>query len=101
MLANYTKPLGIEDYAYLTGRSLSSFRRDFKSRFGVSPKQWLIDNRLEKAKEILQADGKATIIGVALQVGYENIPHFIKAFHRKFEITPKQFLIQQRKKVLI
>src|SRR5688572_3205133 len=49
MNANFAKLLSIEDYAYLTGRSLSSFRRDFIQQFGISPKQWLIDKRLEKA----------------------------------------------------
>jgi len=45
MDSNFSKPLAIEDYAYLTGRSISTFRRDFIEQFGISPKQWLIDKR--------------------------------------------------------
>lgn len=101
MNANYSKPLGIEDYAYLTGRSLSTFRRDFKTHFGgISPKQWLIDRRLEKAYKLL-SEGDTTITDVVFQIGYENIPHFIKAFHKRYNITPKQFLIKKRQEVLI
>ncbi|MEM8908925.1 MAG: helix-turn-helix transcriptional regulator, partial [Bacteroidota bacterium] len=38
---NFDKPLKIEDYAYLTGRSLSTFRRDFKSYYTITPQKWL------------------------------------------------------------
>ena len=102
MHANFSKPLSIEDYAYLTGRSISTFRRDFKAQFGgISPKQWLIEKRLDKAHELLSKNHISTISDVAYEIGYENIPHFIKAFNKKYGITPKQFLIKKRKEVLV
>ena len=55
MESSYHKPLKIEDFAYLTGRSVSTFHRDFKARFNSSPKQWLIDRRMEKASRLLAA----------------------------------------------
>lgn len=100
MLANYSKPLSIEDYAYLSGRSLSTFRRDFVNQFGVSPKQWLIEKRLDRAHELLSAN-HTSVSHVALEVGYENISHFIKAFHKRYAISPKQFLMQRRKAELV
>lgn len=101
MHANFSKPLSIEDYAYLTGRTLSTFRRDFKTQFGgISPKQWLIDRRLEKAYQLLEKNN-ATVADVVMETGYENIPHFIKAFHKKYGLPPKQFLIKRRKEVLV
>jgi AraC family transcriptional regulator, exoenzyme S synthesis regulatory protein ExsA len=100
MTANFAKPLSIEDYAYLTGRSLSTFRRDFIEQFGISPKQWLIEKRLEKARELLEKN-HATASLVALEVGYENFSHFVKAFHKKFGTSPKQFLMHARKAVLV
>jgi AraC family transcriptional regulator, exoenzyme S synthesis regulatory protein ExsA len=100
MNANFSKPLGIEDYAYLTGRSLSSFRRDFIAQFGISPKQWLIDKRLDKAIHLLSS-GHSNISQVAIETGYENISHFIKAFHKKYGIAPKQLIMQKRKAVLV
>ena len=95
MEENFTKPLDIEDYAYLTGRSISTFRRDFKSRYGISPKKWLIEKRLTQASELLQKSSES-IAEIAMQSGYENIPHFIKAFQKRFEISPKQYQIQHR-----
>lgn len=102
MQANFSKPLSINDYAYLTGRSVSTFRRDFKTQFGgISPKQWLIDKRLEKAHSLLGRHTDATVTDIALESGYEDIPHFIKAFHQKYGITPKQLLIENRRKVMV
>lgn len=100
MQVNYSKPLTVEDYAYLTGRSLSTFNRDFKRLFNISPKQWLMEQRLEKARSLL-AVNNTTVSDVAFESGYENISHFIKAFHKKFNISPKQFLIQKRNEVLV
>jgi AraC-like DNA-binding protein len=100
MNANFFKPLSIEDYAYLSGRSLSSFRRDFIDQFGISPKQWLIEKRLERAKVLLEKNS-TTVSQVALETGYENFSHFVKAFHKKFGIPPKQFLLRSRKEVLV
>jgi AraC-like DNA-binding protein len=100
MLANFGKPLNIEDYAYLTGRSVSTFNRDFKRLFTISPKQWLMEQRLEKAKSLL-AINNTSVSDVAFESGYENISHFIKAFHKKFDISPKQYLIQKRNEVLV
>jgi AraC-like DNA-binding protein len=100
MSANFSKPLTIEDYAYLTGRSLSSFRRDFIEQFGVSPKSWLIEKRLDKAKQLLTRN-HTSVSSVALETGYENISHFVKAFHKRYAISPKQFLLKKRKEVLV
>jgi AraC family transcriptional regulator, exoenzyme S synthesis regulatory protein ExsA len=100
MNANFSKPLGIEDYAYLTGRSLSTFRRDFIAQFGISPKQWLIEKRLDKAYELLSRN-HTTVSQVAMETGYENISHFVKAFHHRYGLPPKQFLMRKRKEVLV
>ena len=100
MAVNYDKPLGVEDYAYLTGRSISTFRRDFKRQFQISPKQWLIDHRLEKAYQLL-TNGESNVTQTAFQVGYENLSHFIKAFQKKYQISPKQLVLKTRKKLEI
>ena len=76
MEKNFDKPLKIEDYAYLTGRSLSTFRRDFKSFYEITPQKWLKEKRLEKAKSLLQ-DRSLSVTELAYEVGYENISYFI------------------------
>ena len=91
MEENYDKALTIEDYAYLTGRSESSFRRDFKARFGTTPRQWIIRRRLEKAERLL-TDTDWEVTQVAEAVGYDNVSHFISAFKKQYQRTPGQKL---------
>jgi AraC-like DNA-binding protein len=59
MEKNYDKPLKMEDYAYLTGRSLSTFRRDFKAYYDLTPRQWIKEKRLEKAVQLFQEKEKS------------------------------------------
>ncbi|MEO0333599.1 MAG: AraC family transcriptional regulator, partial [Bacteroidota bacterium] len=86
---HYDKPLSIADYAYLTGRSESTFRREFKIKFGTTPRQWIIQKRLEKANSLLQTTSK-DVTQVAMDVGYENVSHFISEYKKQYGYTPKQ-----------
>lgn len=95
MLENFDKSLSVEDYACLTGRSVSSFKRDFERQFNTSPKKWLIQKRLEKSQQLL-CSSYLTVQEIAYEVGYENVSHFIAAFGKHFGISPKQYLIQNR-----
>lgn len=81
--------LSISDLANLSGRSISTFTRDFKAIYNVPPKQWLQNKRLERAYEQL-TNTELTVTHVAADLGYENVSHFIKTFKEKYEITPKQ-----------
>ncbi len=100
MELHFDKPLDLEDYAYLTGRSVSTFQRDFKRRYGESPKKWLIQKRLKKAADLLRTSNKSVVLTMQ-EVGFENTSHFIKSFHKKFGISPKQYQIKHRNELRI
>lgn len=87
MEANFDKPLAIDDYAYLTGRSPATFRREFKLKFGNSPRKWIIQKRLNKAANLLKTSEKS-VREIASEVGYESSSHFIQAFRKAFGYTP-------------
>lgn len=89
---NFDKPLKVEDYAYLTGRSLSTFRRDFKAYYTITPQKWLKEKRLDKAIMIL-AQKEMSVTQLAYEVGYENISYFIKEFKLKVGQSPKQYIL--------
>ncbi|MTB50587.1 AraC family transcriptional regulator [Lewinella sp. W8] len=92
---NYQKPLKVEDYAYLTGRSPSSFRRDFREYFGTTPNKWLRKQRLRTAKMMLdQRDLSVTELSYA--VGYDNISYFIREFRKMTGLSPKQYMLHRR-----
>ncbi len=92
---NYTKPLGVEDYAYLTGRSVSSFRRDFREYFGTTPNKWLRQRRMEQAIAMLQT-GEISVTDLSYSVGYENISYFIREFRKVTGLSPKQYMLAQK-----
>ncbi|ESP90826.1 helix-turn-helix domain-containing protein [Pseudoalteromonas luteoviolacea] len=81
--------LSVADLAKLSGRSLSGFQRDFKHQFNEPPKQWLIKQRVEYAKSLVER-GCLSVSDIALEVGYTNISHFIKAYKNQYGETPKQ-----------
>ncbi|MEO0470786.1 MAG: AraC family transcriptional regulator [Bacteroidota bacterium] len=87
----FDKALTVEDYAFLSGRSVSSFRRDFKRHYAQSPKQWLKTKRLDKAKKLLTATTHS-VTEVSEAVGYENVSYFIRAFRQTYGQTPGQLL---------
>lgn len=97
---NFDKPLKVEDYAYLTGRSLSTFRRDFKAYYHLTPQKWLKEKRLEKAVSIL-AKKEISVTQLAYEVGYENISYFIKEFKAKVGQSPKQYILAQHRNNLL
>ena len=79
----------IQDFVMLSGRSPATFNRDFKRQFGETPLRWLIRARLDRAQELLTATD-LSVTQIALEVGYENTSHFIKAFRERFGQTPKK-----------
>ena len=91
---NFYKPLKVEDYAQLTGRSLSSFRRDFKQLFKTTPNKWIQNKRIDRAINTLNQQ-EVNITDLAHSVGYENVSYFIKAFKTRTGLSPKQYTLSQ------
>ncbi|MEH6633465.1 MAG: AraC family transcriptional regulator [Halopseudomonas aestusnigri] len=81
--------LTVTDLAKLSGRSLSSFNRDFRKDFNMPPQKWLKSKRLAYAQKIL-VEKNLSVTEAALEVGYENISHFIKSFKEQFGLTPRE-----------
>lgn len=91
MEENYASDLSIEEIAHYTGRSLATFKRDFKKISELTPEKWLIKKRLAKAYELLQT-GRRKVVEVYAEVGFRNPSHFSTAFKREFGIAPTAVL---------
>ena len=74
------------------------FSRLFKETTGFTPHQYVINCRIEKAKDLLK-QGKISIAEIAKEVGFVDQSHLHRCFKRKVGITPKQFS-QQYKKIM-
>jgi AraC family transcriptional regulator len=68
------------------------FCRLFKKSTGITPHQYLIQQRVERAKELLrQPENKIKIADVAMDCGFANPSHFAKHFRKYTGVSPKQF----------
>ncbi|UBM59434.1 AraC family transcriptional regulator [Marinilongibacter aquaticus] len=89
MLRNYKFNVSIERFAYLTGRSLSTFKRDFEKIFNATPRHWLIQKRLEEAYYLIDRKEKRPS-EIYLDLGFENFSHFSYAFKKLFGHAPSK-----------
>ncbi|MFB0495589.1 AraC-like DNA-binding protein [Mucilaginibacter sp. OAE612] len=89
MERNYMFNMTIEKFGYLTGRSLTTFKRDFKKVYGTTPQKWLTQKRLELARYQL-AEKNRKPSEIYLETGFENLSHFSYAFKKQFGFTPSE-----------
>ena len=90
MEANFCYNLALEDFAKLSHRSLSTFKRDFRKYFNQSPGKWLLQKRLEYSAVLLK-NPAVNVSQVALDCGFEDLSHFSRSFKEKFGSSPANF----------
>ncbi len=88
---NYKYNVPMPTFAKLTGRSLSTLKRDFAKIFNASPEKWLQQKRLEQAHYLL-SQKKQRPSEVYLEVGFENLSHFSFAFKKRYGLTPGELI---------
>lgn len=86
----------VSELATLSGRSLSTFKREFAESYQSSPHQWMIDKRLERAAYLLCTTGKG-IEQVAEESGHANSAHFARLFKQRYSLTPTEYRAEQIK----
>ncbi|MGH1516095.1 helix-turn-helix domain-containing protein [Chryseobacterium sp. JK1] len=87
MEKNFMFNMSLERFGYLTGRSLSTFNRDFRKIFQMTPQRWLTQKRLELAYYYLSEKRKKPS-DVFLEVGFEDLSHFSHAFKKQYGFAP-------------
>ena len=71
------------------------FRKIFTENYKTTPKQFIMDIRINKAK-LLLSDGLIKVGAVAEQCGFSNQYHFCRLFKEKTGITPTEYMKQNR-----
>lgn len=79
--------LPLKNFGYLTGRSLTTFKKDFKKVFKTTPGRWLTKKRLEYAHYQI-AVKKRKPVEILIDAGFENLSHFSFAFKKEFGYSP-------------
>jgi AraC-like DNA-binding protein len=89
MNKNYKFNVDVNRFAYLTGRSLATFKRDFERIFHTSPNRWLQHKRLNDAHYLIKEKGWRSS-DVYLEVGFKDLSHFSFAFKKAYGIAPSK-----------
>lgn len=89
MNKNFRFNVHLDRFAYLTGRSLTTFKRDFQKIFNVPPRQWLQQRRLHEARYLITQKDKVAS-DIYLDLGFENLSHFSFVFKKQFGFNPSE-----------
>jgi len=92
---NYQKEIGLDLLSELFFISSSYLSRSFKEITGYNLKQYIILQRLSKAKELLLYSHDTTL-EICEKSGFNNVNHFIRSFKDHHGITPNDFRHQER-----
>ncbi|WP_462264127.1 helix-turn-helix domain-containing protein [Mucilaginibacter sp.] len=95
MNRNFKFNVRIERFAYLTGRSLSAFKRDFKAIFNQTPNHWLVQKRLQEAYFLMEKEDKKAS-EIYLDLGFEDLSHFSFAFKKLFGLRPTELALKKK-----
>ncbi|SMF42263.1 helix-turn-helix domain-containing protein [Desulfovibrio gilichinskyi] len=86
----FNKNISLEDMAELSGRSLSTFKREFQKLFGTTPARWIRDRRLAWSAQLIRNSAKS-ISEISYESGYESLSHFSSLFRKNYGITPREY----------
>lgn len=87
---NYYKKILIEDLALRVGVERKYLRMLFVKSFGVSPKEYLMKKRIDRAKFLLERND-VNVSLVAFSVGYDDVLEFSRIFKKHVGVSPKQY----------
>jgi AraC family transcriptional regulator len=89
--AHLSEELSLTNLADHLNLSAFHFARLFKNSLGLSPHQYVLQNRVERAKKLIAVSAGSNLTDIALQVGFYDQTHFGKAFKRVVGVSPKVF----------
>jgi len=82
--------ISLADMAAVTGLSITHFSHLFKTSMGVSPHQFVVQQRVQRAKELL-ATLNLRMIDIALACGFKTQQHFARIFRQVCGVSPTEY----------
>ena len=83
------------ELAKYLGISEIYLRKQFQTHYRVTPKQYILDVRMRKAKQLL-TDTPFTVTAIAEECGFSSVYHFCRAFRQRTGKTPTQYAAENR-----
>jgi AraC-like DNA-binding protein len=90
MEANFMYDLKLSEFAQLSNKSISTFKREFEQYYHDTPGKWLTGRRLQRAKMFLETSQK-TISDIVFESGFKNISHFSRVFKEQYGMSPTKY----------
>lgn len=90
METNYSSSCTLEDMAAIASMNSQHFLRMFKQVYAITPHQYLVSIKLEKARQLLQDTG-LPVLDICNAVGFESVYSFTLLFRKKFGLPPARF----------
>lgn len=88
---NYYKKITPEQLSKLSGYSPAHLRRLFVKNYGVSPMEYILNKKIDMAKEILLDAPEKTIQEIAELVGFCSASYLCKIFKKRVGISPLDY----------
>ena len=74
----------------IAGIKKTLFLQEFRSVTGTTPNQYVTDQRLEYARELLM-ETDASVMQIARQCGFEDVFYFSRCFKKRFHLSPREY----------
>lgn len=87
---NYMRSISLEEVSSIAGFNPTYFSSLFKKETGTTFMEYLLEIRLNKAKELLK-ETNLSVAAICERVGYTDLKHFQKIFKREMEVSPNQY----------
>lgn len=89
---HYSNPdIGLLDLSEVLGISSRQLSKIFLNTFGISPYAYLLQLRINRAKERLASHSEETVSTIANKTGFRDTSHFVATFRKHTHMTPQQF----------
>lgn len=86
----YAETISVEQLASLAGLSVSQFQREFRRLFGMAPRQYVAEVRIQAARRALETTA-VPLAAVALECGFYDQSYFVKRFKSATGLRPLEY----------
>ena len=90
MKKHYKEPISLEIVSDVVGFNETYFSSLFKKETGITFSEYMIEVRMEKAKEYLK-ESNLSVAAICEEVGYSDIKHFTKLFTKYTNLKPNEY----------
>ncbi len=98
VLGDLTRKWIVEDIAASFGMGKTKFTDEVKRLTGYPPNSFIINLKVDKAKELILGEEDMELTDIAFTCGFSSLQHFTSTFSQRTGITPGKFQSQLKKK---